>query len=106
MKGDEFHRTELHRDADAANAKAAEWKVACAALPGGRVMSPLLCMLAAVVIGCAIAAVVLSAWGNGEGYRSGHADDSQYSVRTRARSAPRGRTATDAAAAPRGPVGR
>jgi hypothetical protein len=28
MKSDDFHRTELHRDADAANAKAAEWKTA------------------------------------------------------------------------------
>jgi hypothetical protein len=28
MQGDDFHRTELHRDADAANAKAAEWKTA------------------------------------------------------------------------------
>ena len=28
MKGDEFHRTELHRDADAANAKADEWETA------------------------------------------------------------------------------
>ena len=32
-------------------------------LPGGRAMSPLLWMLTVVVIGCAIAAVVLSAWG-------------------------------------------
>ena len=28
MNGDEFRRTELHRDADGANAKAAEWKTA------------------------------------------------------------------------------
>ena len=28
MKGDDFHRTELRRDADEANAKAAEWKTA------------------------------------------------------------------------------
>ena len=28
MKGDEFHRTELHRDADAANSKADEWETA------------------------------------------------------------------------------
>jgi hypothetical protein len=28
MQGEDFRRTELHRDADAANAKAAEWKAA------------------------------------------------------------------------------
>ena len=28
MQGQEFRRTELHRDADAATAKAAEWKAA------------------------------------------------------------------------------
>jgi hypothetical protein len=28
MQGSDFRRTELHRDADAATAKAAEWKAA------------------------------------------------------------------------------
>ncbi len=36
MKGDKFHRTELHHDADVANAKAAEWKAALLERGSGR----------------------------------------------------------------------